>query len=240
MAKKREFGEGPIHIITNFIFWFFLSNLYFLLCILPFAFYIVLTFMTQDPIESFKDTSLILFLLSLLIGPSLTALYSTMGKLIREKDLDVTKDFFNYYRINFKQSFIIWSFQMIVDYLIYINIIFYSQYSFGDYIKYVIIVIGIIINIICMVSLPILSRFYFKFKDLIRCSFYFSVKKIHITILTILLSVFPLVIISYIPQAALFIFSAICYLIMMLFRQVVCEIEKMIENEKKSIEKEVI
>ena len=30
MAKsKREFGEGPIYTITNYIFWFFLGNLYF-------------------------------------------------------------------------------------------------------------------------------------------------------------------------------------------------------------------
>lgn len=42
MAKaKREFGEGPIYTITNYIYWFFLGNLYFLLLNIPLLFILI-------------------------------------------------------------------------------------------------------------------------------------------------------------------------------------------------------
>ena len=42
MAKsKREFGEGPLHTITNYIFWFFLGNLYFFLLNIPLIFVLI-------------------------------------------------------------------------------------------------------------------------------------------------------------------------------------------------------
>ena len=44
---------------------------------------------------------IILMLSSIPIGPALTALLSLMGKLTREGDIDVTKDFFEAYKVNF-------------------------------------------------------------------------------------------------------------------------------------------
>ncbi len=230
MAKKREFGEGPIYLITNYIFWFVLCNLYFIVCTLPFVIYVVLTFMLKDPYGTFKDTWLILFLLSLLVGPALAASYSTMGKLIREKDLNVTKDYFKYYKMNFKQSFIVWAVQMTVNCLLYVNMSFYSQFEIGTYIKPVILTIGIIINVLLIVALPILSRFYFNFKDLLKCAFYYGIKKFYVTMGTIVIFIIAFIIISYIPQLILFVFSMISYSVMVIFKPVLNEIEKTLKK----------
>lgn len=232
MAKKKqkEYGEGPLHLITNLVFWFVLSNLYFILCILPFAIYVMITFMTEDPFQSFKDTSLILYLLSLFVGPALAALYSTMGKFIREKEIEVTKDYFKYYKMNFKQSFIVWGIQMTANFLIYVNFIFYDQFSFGMYIKPIILTVGIFINVLAMVALPILSRFYFSLKDLFRCAFYYGIKKIYITIGTIIMFFIAFVILNYVSQLILFVFSTFAYFVMLLYRPMLNDVEKVIKK----------
>ncbi|MCL2322634.1 MAG: DUF624 domain-containing protein [Oscillospiraceae bacterium] len=230
MAKKREFGEGPLYTITNIVFWFVMCNLYVIVCILPFVLYVILTLMTDDPLQSFKDTALILYLLSLFIGPALAACYSTMGKFIRENDLNVTKDYFKYYKINFKQSFIIWGLQMTFDFLIYINLSFYSQLAIGVYIRPVIITIGVLFNALALVSLPILSRFYFSIKDLLKCAFYYGVKRFYVTISVIALFIIAVFALAYISQLILCIFSIFSYLVMMLFRPIVSDIEKNIKK----------
>ena len=45
MAKsKREFGEGPIYTITNYTFWLFMGNFYFLLMNIPLLYILLLFF----------------------------------------------------------------------------------------------------------------------------------------------------------------------------------------------------
>lgn len=230
MAKKREFGEGPFHLITNLIFWFVLSNIYFIICILPFAIYVILTLMTEDPLQSFKETTLILYVLSLFVGPALAALYSTMGKFIREQDLEPTKDYFKYYKMNFKQSFIVWGIQMTANFLMYINMIFYDQFSFGTYIKPVIIIMLVLINFLSLVSLPILSRFYFKLKDLYKCSFYYGIKKIYAIVGNVVIFFVLYIILAYISQLLLFVFSIFAYFVMLVYTPMLKDIEKIVKK----------
>src|ERR1035437_608174 len=104
MAKsKREFGEGPIYTITNYIFWFFLGNLYFLLLNIPLLF-ILIVLLSNGTNSLPEGFTTIIVLCCIPIGPAATALLSVMGKLIREKDINITKDFFKAYKTNFFQS----------------------------------------------------------------------------------------------------------------------------------------
>ena len=48
------------------------------------------------------------------IGPAATALLSVMGKLIREKDINITKDFFKAYKANFFQSLFFWTLEVVL------------------------------------------------------------------------------------------------------------------------------
>ena len=78
MAKsKREFGEGPLYTITNYIFWFFLGNLYFLLLNIPllFMFLVLLTNGTNALPQGFTT---IIILCCIPIAPAATALFSVM------------------------------------------------------------------------------------------------------------------------------------------------------------------
>ena len=106
----------------NYVFWFFGLNIFFLIFNLP----LILFFMFIG-LEGII-TYLPLFLLTLVpLMPSLTVMFYCMGKLIRDKELDLFHDIFNGLKLNIKQSLLIWCGELI---LIFILIILSSSYIY--------------------------------------------------------------------------------------------------------------
>lgn len=63
-----------------------------------------------------------LFYISLLpMGASLTALFSTNGRLLREGSITPVKDFFMDYKTNFKLSFIYWFIQLTILLILFVD-----------------------------------------------------------------------------------------------------------------------
>ncbi|WP_055665222.1 YesL family protein [Desnuesiella massiliensis] len=224
---KREFGEGPINTITNYILCFLLSNFYFLLMNIPLVYItIVLVANGKNPLPS--GFSVIVLLCCIPIGPAVTALCSTMGKLVREKDIVVTKTFFKAYKQSFLQSVFLWALELIILVSAYVNL----NYFVSNIISIFIYVVIIYIIIIGLYAFPIVSRFYLKSKDVLKLSIYYTFKKINITILnaaTIVLAGFISSKIS--VFASLFIMSITCYIIMYNLQKVLPEIEEKIQSD---------
>ena len=87
----------------NYVFYFFVLNLVFLLFNIPLLAFIFLVGISKI------GTYLPLFLITLIpFGPSITMLLYCTGKLIRNKDLDLIYDIKLGMKLNFKQSIIIW------------------------------------------------------------------------------------------------------------------------------------
>ena len=100
---SRSITDRPIYTIVRYLYYFFLTNFYFIVCNL--LFFIV--FYLAD----FVFENILLFYITLIpMGPTITAVLSSMGKLVREKDLHPTKDFFIAYKTNFIRSkyWIVW------------------------------------------------------------------------------------------------------------------------------------
>ena len=167
MRRKREFGEGVTFTITNYVWWFFLGNFYF--CILNIPFIFVAVGMRNYGTVDMNMIS-ILMLSSIPIGPALTALLSLMGKLTREGDIDVTKDFFKAYKVNFFDSILFWTLGLSILTLAWINILFSNNNSSFT-------ITGIISKIMIFACIalgfyifPIISRFYLKKKYILVLS----------------------------------------------------------------------
>ncbi|MCM0647113.1 DUF624 domain-containing protein [Clostridium swellfunianum] len=228
MSKKREFGEGPIYTATNYIMWFFLGNFYFLICNIPLLF-VIFSFSGE-----FINEYLVLLVLSALpVGPAYTALLSTMGKLVREKDINTTKDYFSAYKTNFLQSLFVWTLQVVLIIILIIDMRFFASKGYG---RIAIPVVYSLIAIILATSIyvySIISRFYLKTKDIVKLSLYFLVSKWKITISCI--SVF---IISYgiaykfASIGSLFIVSLACYSIMFLQKDVLKDMEEKLKEKQ--------
>lgn len=238
MSKKREFGEGPIYTITNYIMWFFGGNIYFALCNIPFLF-ILLSFTGEVTTEYW-----VLFILfSLPIGPAYTALLSVMGKLVREKDINLTRDYFKAYKTNFFQALFLWALQIIILTVLIIDLRFFASQSSGRFlipIFYALMFLDILAGIYIY---PILSRFYLKSLDIVKLSFYNLIKNWKVT-----LSCVSLFVVAYFllntkaaATALLFIVSALSYSIMFFQKDLLKELQlkfdpESVEDENKLIE----
>ena len=229
---KYEFGEGPIFTITNYIIWLFLGNLYFFILNLPLL-YAIIVIISSGSNRFPEGFGTIFALCCIPIGPAATALFSVMGKLVREKEVNITKDFFKAYKTNFLQSIFLGSMGILIIILILFDIKIIILYRYPSFIITILYAVIIFIAILGLYAFPLISRFYLKSKDVLKLSVYYAVIKIHITIL----NVCSFVIVGFIflkttSFIVLFISSIICYLIMFYEKNIIIEME---EKSKKHI-----
>lgn len=223
MAKSNEFGEGIFFTITNYIWWFLLSSVYFALANLLFIFVWIGT--SGKGASSFNLITVVSLLPT---GPALVALFSVMGKLVRENDVNMTKDFFKAYKKNFFEALFYWGIFLIILSIIYIDITYLNLNVQLRFFKIILISIAFILISMMFYVLPIISRFFFRVRDVFKISFYYALKKIHITILNWIC----LVGLSYILMRTsssilmFFFWSVLCYLIMLNEKLIFAKIEE--------------
>jgi hypothetical protein len=163
---KREFGEGPIYTITNYILWFLMGNIYFLLLNLPLL-YLLLVLLSNGKSALPEGFGIVFSLCLIPMGPAATALYSVMGKLVREKDVNVTRDFFKAYKTNFLQSLFFWTLGILLINLLAFDVRVLISYNYPRILIYILFVIIAFIFILGLYVFPIISRFYLKSKDVL-------------------------------------------------------------------------
>ena len=234
MAKtknRKEFGEGLIFIITNYILWFVMGNIYFLLLNLPFV-YVLFAILLNGNNKLPGGFSILFLLCCIPIGPAVTALLSVMGKLIREKDVNLTKDFFKAYKENFFQALYFWSIGIFMIGLLSFDIRYLIDNNYPSILAIILYIVIAIIIIMGLYIFPIISRFYLKFSDILKFSAYYAVKKIHTTIMNL----FSFAIIGFLFYKGLtfvliFVSSVICFLIMFYEQTILLEIEEKIKTD---------
>ncbi|MGH4120439.1 YesL family protein [Clostridium sp.] len=238
MAKsKREFGEGPIYTITNYIFWFFLGNLYFMLLNIPLL--MALVVLASSGSNPLPPGFIFVFILCCIpVGPAITALLSVMGKLIREKEINITKDFFKAYKTNFFQSLIFGTIELIIISILLFDTRFLVSHNYPQILISVTYVIISFIFLISLHAFPIMSRFYLSLKDIVKLASYYTIRKFHITVLnctSFIVAGFILYTVS--SVAFIVMWSIICYMIMFYERKILIEIEDtFLKNTEKSEE----
>lgn len=225
MSTKREFGEGPIFTITNYIWWFMVGSFYFLLLNIPLT--LTLLALNYDP----SGAPLLLFLSSIPVGPAATALFSVMGKLVREKDLDITKDFFKSYKTNFVQSLGMWLIELCMLFIIYYDIKFFSKQF--PALNFFFIILAFIVFNAGLYAFPILSRFYMKTSNIIKLAFYYSMKKIKITFLNLCAIFLSAIIFIKVPNLLLLLATSIVFFLIMYYENnILKEIEERLIPEE--------
>lgn len=232
MAKsKKEFGEGPLYTITNYIFWFLLGNLYFLLLNIPLVLMLII-FFTNGTNKIPQGFTAILILCCIPIAPAATALFSVMGKLIREKDISITKDYFKAYKTNFIQSLFFGALEIMLICILSIDIKYFISSAYPKVLSISIFVIIIFVFSINLYIFPIISRFYLSWKDILKTAAYYSIRKFNITLLC--LSTFLIVGFIFFKVSTfilLFISSIVCYLIMYYQKNILLEIENKLKKD---------
>lgn len=231
--EKREFGESFIYTATNYFFWFLMGNVYFAICNIPLIL-IMLAMIGNGKGAADQSISVIGCISCISLGPASAALYSSMGKLVRDKDVNITRDFFKAYKVNFLQALFFSALEIIILVALYTDIklvIYKGIPSILGLLLYVAIVFIILVGLYIF---PIQSRFYMKSRDIIKFSVYYTFRRFNITIINLaVLAVIGFIFLRVFPLIIVFIPSIFCYLIMFNEQKVLSEIE---ENLKKSDE----
>lgn len=205
----------------NYVFWFFLLNLFFMLFNIP----LILFFIFIGISNIFKYFPL--FLICLLPAmPTFTALLYCMNKLIVNKDLNIIKDFTNGIKLNFKQSFLIWFIELLLIIIIYFNIRFFSLIKYNVVLVCLFSAIAIIIAAVTPFIFILISRFKMKTIDILRTSFILCFTRPILTITNLLLFIFSLILFEITPGTIiLFISSLLSFSLLFINKSLLYELE---------------
>lgn len=203
---SKSITDRPIYIIMKYLYYFLITNFYFVLCNFLFfsAFYLA----------DFTFENILLFYMTLIpMGPSITALLSTMGKLVRQKEVSATSEYFKAYRSNFTITMKYWIIQLTVIFILLIDV-YYSTNN--DNILSPLFLILLLISLFVMLyAFPIISRFEVKIKNLIIISIYSNFKFPKATLLNMSsLIAFGIIYINFPSISSLFSISLIAYFVM--------------------------
>ena len=229
MKDKNDILNNKVYIITNYITNLFITNLWFLVMISPIIIYMYI-------FEGNISMSLLL-LLSILVGPALTTLFSVMGKFIRESEIAPTKEFFHFYKINFLQSLLVGIILNILISIAYFDMNYFSSKG-NRYLSYLFLTLLVLIIMVGIYIYPIISRYNIKVVHLFKVSIKLLIKKVYISLscISIIVIVLGLVRITRLSLVGiLFGASIICYIIMRMEKKIIDELEEEIKEKYKNI-----
>lgn len=150
--------DGPFYRFGNILFYLMVTNF--------------LWFLFSIPIVT--------------IGASTTALHYVIGKIVRDDDISVLSDFWKSFKLNFKQSTIVWLILLVGYLIVFTNIM--NIGLLGNMARYILplqIVILFELVLITLYIFPMLSRYYFSIKDLFKTCFFMGNRHIITTILCV-------------------------------------------------------
>lgn len=202
--QEKNITQTKLYKILQYVYYFLISNIWFLVTNSIF-------FIGQLYI-SLSISSILLYVLILIpSGPSVTALFFTMRKLLIEKDISPTKQFFKSYKENFWVSLKYWFIQLLLLTVLIVDLLFILDRGY----LFLAVVVAIIIIFLLLMTINaflILSTFEVTTKNLFIFSF-LTVVKNFIKSITNLSILFGFGIIWYVipSQASLFIFSVTVY-----------------------------
>lgn len=180
----REFYDKPIYAITNYIIGLCLSSIYMGICNILLILFLILTALSPN-----NFSLSLLFICLIPLGPSLGVLYSTIGKIIRERDIYFSSTFWNSYRKNFLSNIRLWLTELIIITIFFIDFKYFYVNMPQSGIHVVIALLMAISIVIGIYAFSINSKFEIKLKDLLILSLYFMMKKFPTTILKIVVLV---------------------------------------------------
>lgn len=131
-------------------------------------------------------------------GPAITAMYYVTMKMVRNEESYIVKEFFHSFRQNLRQGIIINIILMIAGIAVIFDFYFMWTMRSVDTIYKVLMyvfLVGILIYLmICAYIYPLLAKFFNTIKNTFKNAFLISIRHIHYTLLMILITAFPVVI----------------------------------------------
>ena len=152
----------------------------------------------------------LLFLLCCLpiitIGPSFSALYYCLLKILRDQDSSITTMFFHSFKTNLKQGISLTLFFIGVVLILLLNIYLCTQLDgeLFEYIKIFIYVIFVCFIGIISYAFPFLAQFDNSLKNIIKYSFFLAISNFGYTFIIMGLNSVPFLLFYFLPELFLY------------------------------------
>ena len=222
--KDSNIINSKLYETVNYISYFLITNILFLFMISPLVIYWL--------VFGENSSNTILLLLSILLGPAITTLFSVMGRLLREKEISPVKDFFYFYKINLFQSIIISIILNMIISLICFDIKYFSSKG-NNMMAYVFFGALLLVLMLTLYIYPVISRYSLKLKDLFKISLKLFITKpfLSLSSLSIIVIVLGFIRFARISLLGLLIgVSLIVYMISKIQMKTIDELEEHIKN----------
>jgi uncharacterized membrane protein YesL len=148
------------------------------------------------------------------IAPATSAMYSVVRQWKLHQDTSVVRNYFRYFKENFKQSFLIGIIWMSIAVVLYFNYFYLNQEQSG--LKFLIIIPLVVISVLFLIIstflFPVMTHYNTTLKGAIKNSFFFGIVNFPFTILILGVLALLGVILIYFPATSLLIFSVGAYI----------------------------
>lgn len=219
---NNDLQNSKLYIFGSYLWLFMVASLWFFIFNIPFL--IVLAFNTL--IKS-GLTGIITIMVSAFTGPSIIAMFYTMNKAYKDKELDnTTRNFLKGYKTNFFEGIFYWCIFLII----YISLYFYQihfQAASGPqkWLVYLFILLQMLLLTIAIMNFVIVSKFYLNIKSALKISVYQSIK--NIKLFTQILGVIAIytIALKYLGNFVFLFISVVAYCIIIILSPVLKNIE---------------
>lgn len=130
------------------------------------------------------------------IGASFSALYTITLKMAKNEESYIFRGFFKAFKENFKQSTIIWLIMLVIGVILGLDLLLSNKIdlSFMKVLRYVFLVFALVYVMVLSYVFPIQSKFVNSVKNTMRNALLMSVAHFPWTVLIILISVIPVIV----------------------------------------------
>lgn len=148
------------------------------------------------------------------IGPSTTALYYVLMRLVKDEEGYLIKDFLRSFKQNFKQSTIIWIILLIIGIILFIDIFWYKNIhsTIGLFMYYLSLILFFIYSMIFLYIFPLVAKFENTSKNLFKFALFMSIKHFSWTVLMFIIAFLIIISSCYFPPLILLLPGLIAFM----------------------------
>gem|GEM_PF-2561000 len=229
--KNTDLQDSKFYIFGTYLWLFIVASLWFIIFNTPF-------FIAAAFYASIKSslTWIIMLIVSAFIGPTVIAMFYTMNKAYKNKEMNsTTKNFLKGYKMNFFEGIFYWC----IFLAMYIGLYFYRIHFMlasgsQKWFAYLIIFIQMILLAIAIMNFVIVSRFYLSIKTALEISIYQAVKNIKLFVQILGIIAIYAIALKYLGNGVFLLISAVSYAVIVVLSPVIKNVEDMFENKNNS------
>jgi len=171
--RTREFGDGVLFRFTNHVYWLMATELFLVVASIPLV--VALLFLDRD-----SSNAILYALAATSLGPALAATLHCVRKILREKDLDPSRDFLRGYRLNVVGTLKFWVPSVAVLTILLLDSGWGS--AADAVLRAALLVVALLGTLWVMNMLVISTSFTFRLRDLVRLSVFYLGASLRITV----------------------------------------------------------